>query len=106
MNRRAPVRPGWDSKRKVSRVINATQSRSKYWNAGNERNKVAAKNKHPFKSWMLFYIAFIVSLVAAGADNGTLADSSSVSPGSYPTGIHSEKMFFSPTLEQTRRTDI
>lgn len=55
---------------------------------------------------MLFYIAFIVSLVAAGADNGTLADSSSVSPGSYPTGIHSEKMFFSPTLEQTRRTDI
>lgn len=81
-------------------------NRSDYWSDGNERSNVAARNKRFFKSWMVFYVAFVVSLVAAGADNTESVDSSSVSPGSYPTSLHAEKVFFVPTLGQNRRTDI
>ncbi|MCH7830261.1 MAG: hypothetical protein IIB75_06785 [Proteobacteria bacterium] len=67
---------------------------------------MAAKTERFFRSWIVAYVAFVIALVAAGTGSGAPANSSFVSPGSYPAGFYSDKAFFLPTLEQNRRTDI
>ena len=53
---------------------------------------------------MLVYVAFVIALMSAG----TVGESSaaSVSPGTYPSDITADKVFFAPTIERPRRNDI
>lgn len=65
---------------------------------------MATKIKSSLKSWMLVYVAFVIAMMSAG----TVGDSSAaaVSPGTYPSDITADKVFFAPTIERPRRNDI
>ena len=53
---------------------------------------------------MLVYVAFAVAMAAAGR-TGELS-AVSVSPGTYPSAVTADKVFFAPTIERPRRNDI
>ncbi len=56
------------------------------------------------KSWMLFYVAFVVALISGGMAGDSSA--ASVSPGTYPTETTADRVFFESTIERPRRNDI
>jgi hypothetical protein len=53
---------------------------------------------------MIVYLAFLIALVSAGSAGKSSA--ASVSPGTHPSEINGEKVFFTPTVDRPRRNDI
>ena len=53
---------------------------------------------------MLVYVAFLIALISAGPVGET--EAASVSPGTYPSDITADEVFFAPTIEHSRRNDI
>ena len=63
-----------------------------------------ARIKTSFKIWMLVYVAFAAAMAAAARTGEPSAVS--VSPGTYPSAVTADKVFFAPTIERPRRNDI
>jgi len=60
--------------------------------------------KSSIKTWMLFYVAFVIALTTGGMTGESSA--ASVSPGTYPSDTIADRTFFESTIERPRRNDI
>ena len=80
------------------------QGRSVSEKTCDEGNEMPTRIKSSIKTWMLFYVAFVVALTSGGMAGDSSA--ASVSPGAFPTETTADRVFFESTIERPRRNDI
>jgi len=85
-------------------VIKKVQGRSVSGKTCDEGSEMPTKIRSSIKSWMLFYVAFVIALTSGGMGGDSSA--ASVSPGTYPTETTADRVFFESTIERPRRNDI